>query len=208
MRRSRGVLGFWRSALCVGLLVLLGRPVLAQLSSASLNGVVRDPSGAVVANASVGLRNVDTTVERTTVSNDAGNYVFQNITPGRYTLKVTASGFKSKQVSEFVLAVNQTATIDIPLEVGSQIDMITVEAGAEQLKVSTADLGTVIATRQVNDLPLNAQKLYPTSFSDARCRAGQRFAEQHGRTRWWIHRSHRGWFRIYFPRGEWTDQSE
>ena len=157
MRRSRGVLGFWRSALCVGLLVLLGRPVLAQLSSASLNGVVRDPSGAVVANASVGLRNVDTTVERTTVSNDAGNYVFQNITPGRYTLKVTASGFKSKQVSEFVLAVNQTATIDIPLEVGSQIDMITVEAGAEQLKVSTADLGTVIATRQVNDLPLNGR---------------------------------------------------
>jgi len=53
--------------------------------------------------------------------------------------------------------VNQTATIDIPLEVGSQIDMITVEAGAEQLKVSTADLGTVIATRQVNDLPLNGR---------------------------------------------------
>ncbi len=157
MRRSGGVLGFWRSALCAGLLVLVGRPVLAQLSSASLNGVVRDPSGAVVANASVGLRNVDTTVERSTVSNDAGNYTFQNITPGRYTLKVTASGFKSKQVSEFVLAVSQNATIDIPLEVGSQIDMITVEAGAEQLKVSTADLGTVIATRQVNDLPLNGR---------------------------------------------------
>jgi len=83
--------------LCVGLLVLLGRPVLAQLSSASLNGVVRDPSGAVVANASVGLRNVDTTVERTTVSNDAVNYVFQNITPGRYTLKVTASGFRANR---------------------------------------------------------------------------------------------------------------
>lgn len=131
--------------------------VLAQLSTASLNGAVRDSSGAVVPRANVVLINVATSVERTTVTNDAGNYVFQNITPGRYRLNVNAPSFSSKQVSEFVLGVNQTATIDVSLEVGSQSQVITVEAAAEQLQGSNAGLGTVIATKQVNDLPLNGR---------------------------------------------------
>ena len=131
--------------------------VFAQLSTASLNGVVRDSSGAVVPRANVVLINVATSVERTTVTNDAGNYVFQNITPGRYKLNVNAPSFSSKQVSEFVLGVNQTATIDVSLEVGSQSQVITVEAAAEQLQGSNAGLGTVIATKQVNDLPLNGR---------------------------------------------------
>ena len=131
--------------------------MLAQLSTASLNGAVRDASGAVVAKAKVVLVNVATTVESSTVSNDAGNYVFLNIAPGRYKLNVNAGGFSSKQVSEFVLGVNQTATIDVVLAVGSESQVVTVEASAEQLQVSNADLGTVIATKQVNDLPLNGR---------------------------------------------------
>jgi hypothetical protein len=119
--------------------------------------VVRDPTGAVLAGASVVLRNVDTTVERTSVSNDAGNYVFLNINPGKYTLRVSAKGFSEKQISQFILGVNQTATIDVSLVVGSQNQEVTVEAAAEQLQVSNADLGTVIATKQVNDLPLNGR---------------------------------------------------
>jgi hypothetical protein len=138
-------------------LVLSVHPVLAQLSSASLTGTVKDASGAVVVNATVVLRNVDTTVEHNTVSNEAGNYVFLNLTPGKYTLTASASGFASKRVDEFVLAVNQTASIDITLRVGSQVDVVTISAETEQLELSTADLGTVIATKQVNDLPLNGR---------------------------------------------------
>jgi hypothetical protein len=153
--RRELVSGFcWMVLFCLAFSPAL---VLAQLSTASLNGVVRDSSGAVVPRANIVLINVDTTVERTTVTNDAGNYVFQNITPGRYKLNVNAPSFSSKQVSEFVLGVNQTATIDVPLEVGSQSQMITVEAAAEQLQGSNAGLGTVIATKQVNDLPLNGR---------------------------------------------------
>jgi len=55
----------------------------AQLSAGSVTGIVRDASGSVVANASVTLRNVDTTIQHTTVSNEAGNYVFLNLGPGR-----------------------------------------------------------------------------------------------------------------------------
>jgi len=138
------------------LLALSAAPAFAQLSSASLNGVVRDTTGAVIAKAGVVLSNVDTSVERTTTTNDTGNYVFTDVTPGRYKLKVTAASFSTKQVSEFVLAVNQTATIDISLAAGASTEVVTVEASA-QLQVSTAELGTVIATRQVNDLPLNGR---------------------------------------------------
>ena len=129
----------------------------AQLSSASLNGVVRDTTGAVVPKATVTLRNGDTGVEHSTASNEVGNYVISDITPGRYTLKVSAPSFSTKQVSEFLLAVNQTATIDVSLAPGSETEVISVEATAEQLQASTAELGTVIATRQVNDLPLNGR---------------------------------------------------
>src|SRR6202162_18985 len=139
------------------LLVLSAAPAFAQLSSATLNGTVHDASGAVLPNASVVLRNVDTTVERKTSTNDTGIYVFTDIPPARYTLEVTAPSFTTKQVSTFVLAVNQTATIDIALAVGAQTQVVTVEATSEQLQTSTAELGTVIATRQVNDLPLNGR---------------------------------------------------
>jgi len=129
----------------------------AQLSSATLNGVVRDSTGAVIKDASVVLRNLGTSVERITASNDTGNYVFSDVTPGPYTLKVSAQSFATKQVSEFVLTVSQTATIDITLSAGSESEVMTVTATGEQLQSSTAELGTVIATKQVNDLPLNGR---------------------------------------------------
>src|SRR4029077_6686095 len=104
---------FCSLALLTGLLVVSAAPAFAQLSSASLNGVVRDTTGAVIAKASVVLSNVDTSIERAITTNDPGNYVFTDVTPGRYTLRVSAPSFSTKQVSAFVLAVNQTATIDI-----------------------------------------------------------------------------------------------
>jgi len=148
----------FRGLLWLGLIsVFATTSALAQLSAAALNGVVTDSSGAVVRGASVVLRNVDTGIETQTTSNDTGNYRFGNITPSKFTLKISAAGFTTKQVSEFVLAVNQTATIDVSLAPGGAAEVVTVEASAEQLQVSSAELGTVIATKQVNDLPLNGR---------------------------------------------------
>ena len=116
MNRSKcSASSFCSLALLTGLLVVSAAPAFAQLSSASLNGVVRDTTGAVIAKASVVLNNVDTSIERAITTNDTGNYVFTDVTPGRYTLRVSAPSFTTKQVSPFVLAVNQTATIDISL---------------------------------------------------------------------------------------------
>src|SRR5258708_3464044 len=144
--------------LCLGsVLIVFTTAALAQLSTGSLNGLVRDSTGAVVPKASVVLPNSDPGVERNTASNDSGTYVFSDVNPGRYTLKVTAPSFSTKQVNDFVLAVSQTATIDVALAAGAQTEVVSVEATTEQLQVSTAELGTVIATKQVNDLPLNGR---------------------------------------------------
>src|SRR4051812_7449086 len=148
---------FRTQLLLISVLILSTTSALAQLSTASLNGVVRDTTGAVVPKAEVVLRSADTGVERRSTTNDTGTYVFSNIGPGHYILKVSAPSFSTKQVSDFVLAVNQTATIDVSLTAGAQTEVVSVEATAEQLQVSSAELGTVIATKQVNDLPLNGR---------------------------------------------------
>lgn len=157
MTDTRRPVAYFRILLFICILAFLTNAAWAQLSTASLNGVVRDSTGAVVAKASVALHNTDTGVERNSTTNDSGAYIFSDINPGRYTLKVSASTFSTKQISEFVLAVNQTATIDVSLSVGSQTEVVSVEATTEQLQVSSAELGAVIATKEVNDLPLNGR---------------------------------------------------
>ena len=143
--QSRGWL--LNTVLCLACVLLLSAgPALAQLSSATLTGVVNDATGAVVPNASVVLHNLDTGIDTPSSTNGAGNYRLTNITPGRYTLKVSAASFTTKQVAEFILAVNQTATIDVSLVPGSTTEVVNVEATSEQLQASTAELGTVIAT--------------------------------------------------------------
>jgi hypothetical protein len=68
-----------------------------------------------------------------------------------------AAGFAEQQVPEFALAVGQAATIDFALTVGSQSTVVTVQAATPQLETTSANLGIVIGTKQVNDLPLNGR---------------------------------------------------
>ena len=150
------VFSLWQACLLSGILLLCGTG-FAQLSTASLAGVVRDSTGAVVPHAKVVLRNVATAVENTTTSNGVGAYVFVDITPGRFTVQASAPNFAAQQVPEFALAVGQAATIDFSLSVGSQSTVVTVQGATPQLEASSANLGTVIGTQQVNDLPLNGR---------------------------------------------------
>ena len=145
------------SRLILALLAVLPGPVLAQISTASVGGAVRDPAGAAVMNASVDLVNVATGVERHTATNEGGNYVFLNVLPGDYTLRAKAEGFKSVQLSQFTLMVNQTARFDFALEVGQVQSSITVEAQGAAVQASTAELGAVVTEKNVVDLPLNGR---------------------------------------------------
>jgi hypothetical protein len=152
---------FWKqfhgALLIVGLIAMLSGAGRAQLSSASLNGTVRDTTGAVVVGATVKLTNVNTSVAATTTSNSAGTYGIVSITPGEYTLEATAPNFSTQKISVFTLTVGQSGTLDFSLSVGQQTSVVNVQGSAALLETSTANLGTVIAVRQVNDLPLNGR---------------------------------------------------
>src|SRR5271170_3646954 len=150
------VFALWQACLLSSILLLSGT-AFAQLSTASLSGAIRDSGGAVVPGAKILLRNTATGVEKTTTSSGAGAYIFGDITPGGYTLQASAPSFAEQKVPEFQLTVGQKATIDFALTVGSQITVVTVEAAPPQLETSSANLGTVIGTQQVNDLPLNGR---------------------------------------------------
>ena len=139
------------------LLLFLAGSASAQVSTASINGVIRDPTGAVVPGASIVLTNVDTSVARTSTANTAGAYGFVSIPPGNYTIESTAKGFSSQKLGPFLLAVGQAATFDFALTVGTETQVVNVKATAAQLDVTNANLGAVIATEQVNDLPLNGR---------------------------------------------------
>src|SRR5437868_10502607 len=138
-------------------LLLTGGVVEAQIATASLNGTITDPSGALIPGAMVSLKNVATNVERTTTTNSAGHYVLVNINPGRYALTVHKDGFSTVSQPEFALEVNQTSTLDFSLHVGSAVESVTVEAAEAGLQTSTSELGTVIEKQSVNDLPLNGR---------------------------------------------------
>lgn len=129
----------------------------AQLSSASINGTVTDKTGAVVTNAAVTLRNVETSVEMKTVTNSSGTYGIVSITPGRYTIEASAASFGAEKVPEFTLTVGQVATFNFSLTAGATTAEVTVLGSAPLLETSTANLGTVVGEQQVNDLPLNGR---------------------------------------------------
>jgi outer membrane receptor protein involved in Fe transport len=139
------------------LLLFLAGSASAQVSTASINGVIRDPTGAVVPDATIVLTNVDTSVARTSTANNAGAYGFVSIPPGNYTIESSAKGFSSQKLGPFILAVGQAATFDFALTVGTETQVVNVTSAAAQLDVTNANLGTVISTQQVNDLPLNGR---------------------------------------------------
>ena len=135
----------------------LAAPLAAQLSTASVNGSIRDSSGSAIPGATIVLENTATGVQRAASSNDAGNYVFLSVAPGGYTLEAHHAGFQTVRVEAFPLEVNQTATFDLKLEVGQIQQSVSVTATGEALQASTAELGSVIAQKQVVDLPLNGR---------------------------------------------------
>jgi hypothetical protein len=135
----------------------LTTPAYAQSSSSSVNGVITDPVNAVVAGAKVVLHNVDTNVERITISNSAGDYIFPSVPPARYTLTFSAKGFQNETISTFSVAVAQVVTLNASLRVGDVTQSVTVEATGAQVESSNAQLGTVMGTKEINDLPLNGR---------------------------------------------------
>jgi Carboxypeptidase regulatory-like domain/TonB dependent receptor len=129
----------------------------AQSGLAAISGTVMDRSGAVISNVDVSLTNADTQSQQETKAGFAGTYSIINIRPGFYSVRASKDGFRTVNKTGIILQVNQTATLDFTLDVGSSNEILTVTSEISQLDSSTAELGTVIPAEPVNDLPLNGR---------------------------------------------------
>jgi hypothetical protein len=129
----------------------------SQVYTSGINGTVHDSSGSVVPDTTITLANVDTGIQRQTVTTSSGTYVLLEIAPGSYTLEASKAGFGATKLSQFQLAVSQTTTLDFTLQVGTVQQSVTVQAVGELLESSSAGLGSVISEHQVKDLPLNGR---------------------------------------------------
>src|SRR5436309_3131125 len=97
------------------LLVLFAAVALAQQTTATLTGIITDPSGAVIPNVSVKVVNLATNVVRETTTSDTGGYTLPFLPAGDYSVVATAPGFQTQKIDSITLQVQQTARVDMKL---------------------------------------------------------------------------------------------
>jgi len=129
-----------------------------QAITGSISGTVEDPSGAAVPSAKVTLIDTETRVERTTTLNDHGDFVFNSVPPGEYTIKIEASGFKAFLIP----SINLTASEKLPLpktvlQVGATQETVIVKADAAVVQTASAERSSVINSSQMDDLMINGR---------------------------------------------------
>ena len=142
------------SLLCI--LVLRVSPAMAQ-TEASLSGVIRDASGAVIPGAMVTVTNPATNQVRSAISNEAGVYNFPVLQPGKYNIKVELPGFRTITQNDVELQVQFAARIDFTLQVGDVSQTVEVEGTTALIATENATVGTVIENKRIVEMPLNGR---------------------------------------------------
>jgi hypothetical protein len=130
---------------------------IAQLPTATILGVVKDTSGAVVPGATLTARNTDTGQTRTTVSASDGSYRFPALLVGNYEVRAEQSGFQTEVRRGLTLTVTQEAVVNFTLQVGAVSQSVEVTAEAPQVNTTSGTIGALIGEQQVQDLPLNGR---------------------------------------------------
>lgn len=128
--------------------------VLAQTSTASLRGVVTDPTKAVIPGASVVATDVLRNVRHTATTDEGGRYGMTQLQPSTYQVRVEAAGFETSVVPDFVLQVAQQATIDVQMVIGAATASVEVTGAAPLLNMTNAEMGQVVENAYVRSIPL------------------------------------------------------
>src|SRR5277367_6477861 len=118
---------WYRYAIALVVALFLTASLIAQVNTASLSGLVTDPSGAAVQNVTVTVTNPDNGYVRTVTSDNAGYYSFQNLPIGQYTVRVESSGFSTDQ-ENVTLNVAEKGRRDFSLQVGAEQQTVEVHA--------------------------------------------------------------------------------
>jgi len=116
-----------------------------------------DPTGAAVPNTHINLHSVDENTDATAVSDSEGNFVFENVKPGLYTLTASADGFADAIVNQLILSARQDLRVDVKLALKSQAQSIEVTAAAATVNTENATLSDSKVNSDITELPLNSR---------------------------------------------------
>ena len=148
-----------RNTLAIPALVLiLSAPLIAQINTGTILGTVRDAQGSVIpgADVSVTLTGLGVSVDLTT--NEAGVYQASGLRPGVYDVRAESPGFKAGVRSVIQLAIQQRLEVGFTLEVGDVTEQVEVVAPVVNVQAESGQLGTVIGSGEIADLPLDGRR--------------------------------------------------
>jgi hypothetical protein len=126
----------------------------AQETRSTILGTIKDPTGAVVAGATVNIVNTETNSSSRVVTNESGYFEASYLLPGTYTITATAAGFKKYVQAGYVLTVNSRQNVNLDLEVGGAQETVTVTAAAQLLETTSGSGTSSLEQRQISDLPV------------------------------------------------------
>jgi len=138
-------------------LPLLCLPAFSQGSAGRITGTVIDQSGGSVANANVTVVDTERGVSRALVTDDAGVYNAPNLTPGTYTVRVEAKGFKRLERQNVVVEVGKELRVDLTVQPGEQNQTVTVTELVPLVETTNATMGGTLENADIIDLPLNGR---------------------------------------------------
>jgi Carboxypeptidase regulatory-like domain len=155
VNRRREAWGAVRLAAALALVLVCGTVGVSQVPTGSITGTVKDAQGLSVADAVVTLTNLQTNASYTSKTGSLGGYQFERIDYGLYRVSVAKDGFKAGVINNIKLdAATEYSVVPITLEVGSPTQTVVVEAGAESVQTTSAEVTGTVEKKQIDDLPI------------------------------------------------------
>ncbi len=144
-------------ALALCLTLFWSAPAVAQVSGATMSGLITDPSGAGIPNASVSIKNTGTGEVREVPTNGDGFYSAPNLLPGNYEVTITAQGFNKVVQKGITLTVGAQQALNLSLKVGQVSETVEVTAAPPEVQTATSSVSSTVDSRTVRELPLNGR---------------------------------------------------
>ncbi len=150
----RSVISPMRFIAVVFFLLLSASSALPQSDRGTIAGTVLDISGGVVANVAVTATSTETGASYSATTGPTGGFRIQDVRVGTYDVSASAPGFKVEKKAGVIVQVNSTASVEFSLQAGDVKETVTVLANALGIQTETSDIGTVVGTKQIEELPL------------------------------------------------------
>jgi len=162
-----------RSSILAAVLCCFSVAAVAQVTTGSILGTVRDSTGAVIPGAKVTITDVGKGTTSTALTSSNGDYDVEHLIPGTYKIAVEMTGFKQSVSNDIALDIDQKAQMNFTLETGVASETVEVNSTPPLIRLGSAELGQVVDKTQVEQLPLNGRNFAQLVYLVPGVTAGQ-----------------------------------